>query len=310
MNIKSLALALPLIAMFGCQSTKSIEAQPFVNTNSYALNVANQTALTKPYSFGLNTYQSPLKDFTEADRNDATEEFKKKSNAGSMFGLSVITAISGNPMLALGGAGASGLIAMTTDKHIASKPTWIISVEKSRFSSKLEAQKFIISSIKTATINELEKYGEVKQEQAFKNKPNWETFLVKIDGQWIRSGLNIQSESVSTDLLTERKVLLDGEMVDAYTYGYGTELSALSTTLVTAPLPSLIARTVGEKSVFDDVVNGITKALPDGFYIYYTPFPYVSQDGKNYINTANVLPTIYTQGKKYEFIKPNNKSGI
>ncbi|MFH0255871.1 hypothetical protein ACGRL8_02125 [Vibrio rumoiensis] len=48
----------------------------------------------------------------------------------------------------------------------------------------------------------LKKYGEVKVEQAFKNKPTWETFLVQIDGQWIRNGLNIQSESVTTDLLT------------------------------------------------------------------------------------------------------------
>ncbi|MGO2343261.1 hypothetical protein [Vibrio litoralis] len=48
----------------------------------------------------------------------------------------------------------------------------------------------------------LKKYGEVKVEQAFKNKPTWETFLVQIDGQWIRNGLNIQSESVTTGLLT------------------------------------------------------------------------------------------------------------
>ncbi|MGO2405982.1 MAG: hypothetical protein ACTH6E_12020, partial [Vibrio litoralis] len=106
---------------------------------------------------------------------------------------------------------------------------------------------------------------------------------------------------LQTYSLTERKVLLDGKLVEAYTYGYGTEISTLYTTLVTAPLPSLIARTVGDKGVFDVVISGIPKVLPDGFYIYYTPFPYVSQDGKNYINTANALPTIYTQGENTNF---------
>ncbi|WP_153447680.1 hypothetical protein [Vibrio algicola] len=304
MNIKLIISMIPIMTILGCSSPQVIEPQPFSSENSYAYNIANQTALTKPYSFGIKTYDSPLKDFTLEEKEAANQVFNKKSNAGSMLSLSLITALSGNPMLALGGAGTSGLLAMTNSQHIASKPTWIISVKKSDFGSKLEAQKFIINNIKTATINELEKYGEVKQEQAFKNHPNWETFVVKIDGQWIRSGLNIQSESVSTDLLTERKVLRDGKMVDAYTYGYGAEISNLNTTLVTVPLPILIARKMGEEQDFDQIINSITTKLPKGFYLYYIPFPTVKQGDQYYINTLNPLPTIYTQGKKYEFLKP------
>lgn len=296
-----------LTVLMGCSlipPSVEITPQPFDVNSSYAFNIANQTALTKPYYYG-KTYSSPLKDFSQEDKDKAVEAFNKESNAGSMLGLAVVTAVSGDPMLGLGGIGASGLIAITHSKHIASKPTWIIAVEKSQFESKAEAQKFIIKSIKTAMITEVEKYGEVKIEQPNKNFPNWNQLLVKIDEEWVPAGFGFQSENVTAELLTERKVLLNGTEVEAYTYGYGTEIDNLRTTLATAPNPYLIYKKVGDDAEFDHVIHRLTQQLPLGFNLYYPPYPKVQfEPGKYYINIKNPLPTIYTQGNKYEFIKP------
>lgn len=154
-----------------------VEPKEFDNTKSYALNVANQTALTLPYYYG-RTYSSPLRDFTEEERNEAAEAFVKQSNAGSLLGLAGISVLTGNFTGAAMTAGASGLTALTTSKHIASKPTWIIAIDKSKFSSKLEAQKYILNTLDDAVISELSKFGEIKEEQAFKNFPTWKTYLV------------------------------------------------------------------------------------------------------------------------------------
>ena len=279
-----------------------VEPKEFDNSKSYALNIANQTALTLPYYYG-RTYTSPLRDFTEEERSEAAEAFEKQSNAGSMLGLAGISVLTGNFMGAAMTAGASGLTALTTSKHIASKPTWIIAVEKAKFNSDMDAQKYILNTLDDAVVNELSMFGEIKKEQAFEHFPTWKTYLVNINGEWIRSGFNIQRSDITQSLLTERRVYIGGKLTDAYTYGYGTEIDNINTTLVTAPLPTLIAMKT-KKHKFDEILKGITSKLPQGFNVYYTPFPMILQDGKFYIDKENPLPTIYTQGKKYEFIKP------
>ena len=55
------------------------------------------------------------------------------------------------------------------------------------------------------------------------------------------------------------------------------------------------------------VLLDITKLLPEGFYLYIPSFPHYRYKGKIYTQTDFVVPAIYTQGKKYEFIKPEQK---
>ncbi|MGO3799796.1 MAG: hypothetical protein ACTJHE_11120 [Vibrio casei] len=305
MKIKLCLSAATLISLTACSlipPDSKVEPTPFDDSKSYALNVASQTALTLPYYYG-RTYSSPLRDFTDEERKEASEAFEKQSNAGSMLGLAGVSVLTGNFMGAAMTAGSSGLIAVTTSKHIASKPTWIIAVEKSKFTSELEAQKYIVNTIEDAVVTELSKFGEVKEEQAFKNHPNWRTYLVKINDEWIRSGFNFWSNADAKLLLTERQVYINGKLTDAYTYGYGTEIDNLNTTLVTAPLPTLIA-VKSKTHKFNEIVKGITSTLPVGFNIYYTPHPMVLQDKKYYIDRESTLPSIYSQGNKYEFLKP------
>lgn len=279
-----------------------VEPKEFDNTKSYALNVANQTALTLPYYYG-RTYSSPLRDFTEEERSEAAEAFEKQSNAGSLLGLAGISVLTGNFTGAAMTAGASGLTALTTSKHIASKQTWIIAVDKSKFNTKMDAQKFILNSIDKAVNSELSQYGDVKMNSLFKHYPTLKTYMVKINGEWVNTGIHIQDQDYDKDFLQEMKTNINGKEIDSYTYGFNAEISNVLTTLVTPPMPQIMSYT--DKNVtFDEVVEGVSKRLPQGFYLYYPPFPTLKDVKKSYINTQNPLPTIYTQGKKYEFIKP------
>ncbi|MBD1575370.1 hypothetical protein HC723_02730 [Vibrio sp. S11_S32] len=299
MNIKLIISMIPIMTILGCSSPQVIEPQPFSSENSYAYNIANQTVLTKEYK----GKKSPLRDFSLEDKKDVKDAFDKQSNADSMLGLSLVTLLSGNPMLALGGAGTSGLMAISNSKHISSNQTWLIALNKNDFSNELEAQKFILNIISNSVTLELSKYGEVKLKSPFKDYPSLKVFMVNMNGEWVRTSIYIQDGSLKKSFLTEEKTNINGKLTDSYVFGFNGEITDIHTTLVSAPTPNILNHK--DKSIkFDNIVSNITKDLPKGFYIYYPPFPKLRYEGENYINTLNPLPTIYTQGKKYEFLKP------
>ncbi|MGR5416525.1 hypothetical protein ACPV4W_07335 [Vibrio diabolicus] len=89
MNIKSITATLSILAVLsGCAAKpEPVNPVPFSEENSYALNVANQTLLTRN--------NSPLRDFTQQEKDDITLAIGRARNGGdtSMLfgGLKLLT---------------------------------------------------------------------------------------------------------------------------------------------------------------------------------------------------------------------------
>lgn len=287
-----LQATLALIAssvLMGCQSTSEpIEPRPFTNANSYAYNIANQTLLTRN--------NSPLKDFTPEEIEDARTKMVKASGGEASVVLGGIGILTGNliDIISVAG-GAAGYLAHSD--HEAAETRFIIVLPKEKFASKGEAISYIKEVTSQAAHDALSKYGEITSSQVVNDRF---TFL-SLNG--LPMGPMTKNAS-SENLLQESVMIINDRMIDAYTYGVERDTRITEYTLVTPPTP-LPASIGGNQDIdYSQFFKDYTAALPQGFFIYTPSFP-VAEDGTyTYSDFTQVVPAIYTQGEKYEFIKP------
>ena len=287
MKLKATMAVLATTVLMGCQSTsKPIEPRPFTNEHSYAYNIANQTLLTRN--------NSPLKDFTPEEIEDARTKMVKASGAEASVVLGGISMLTGSLIGIINVAGgAAGALAHSD--HEAAKSRFIIVLPQDSFSSKQEAMEYIVEKTHRAAFEAFAKYGEVKEE----SKGGYS--LLYINGNPI--GV-LTKETYQDAYLQEREVDINGNKSLVYTYGVENDHRKWNNTLVMPPSP-LIASIGGEQSIdYSEFFKSYTELLPKGFYIYTPSFP-VAKDGTyTYSDYTQIVPAIYTQGEKYEFIKP------
>ncbi|WP_305817280.1 hypothetical protein [Photobacterium leiognathi] len=302
MKYQLVALAISSTLLIGCASTDTKESviEPVANqpTKSKAYNIAAQTILTRPYKVGFETIDSPLKDFTKEEIEDAkTKMTRNVGSASKFFGtLSILTGNFTGLIDVVGGSVAS----ISTSDHPASEPRWIVAVDKSKFSTPVEAENYIRETIRTSGIKTLSEFGYDSQITELK-KYKTSRVDIKDKDKLIVFGLAASNKKSGKNITTYRTNLIDNSTKEAYTTGVDTKNFVIS-----SPLPVISRVELKNKGINSkEYYKSLTAKLPKGFYLYIPSFysTYGSDFSKKYTDLSQVVPAIYTQGEQYEFIQ-------
>lgn len=295
MNMKTISAMIGMMtALSGCVAKpEPVNPVPFSDKNSYALNIANQTALTRN--------DSPLKDFTQDDKDEITQAIGRARSGGdtSMFfgGLKLLT-LDLTGVIDIAGGAVSNL---ADSSHPAGSFHWLIEVDATEFSSEEDAQDYILETLDRVTVEQLSKYGAVSKKSV---SEGFFIYIINQDGKEFSFG-GLQRDSSKQGLLVKRNYQINSNTnIDTYTYGISKSDYLLNDYLVGPASP--LAFSVESKSDVDltGFYKELTSKLPNGFYLYMPSLPRYKVDNMIYTDYREVLPAIYTQGKKYEFIKP------
>lgn len=296
-------IALTVVAgllLSGCSSTppELVKGRDFDTNYSHAYNIANQTALTRN--------DSPLRDFSSDEIEQVKTNLRAGSNGGDtslMVGALVIA--TGNLTGAIDVVGgAAGRLA--SSDHIASKNQWFVALDASNFNDGQEAKKYAIDTINNAIIETITSAGNTLKSQN-------DTARYTINGNnYLFDYIATSFDDTKTPLLKGHSSLADGDSqyisVDELpVYGFN------STSFIDGKVNGYKGLLGYEQYLLD-----VTSKLPKGFYLYTPSFPESykmtldSGDDWNCITCKSVkkftlyqvVPAIYTQGQKFEFIKP------
>jgi hypothetical protein len=299
MNLRKITLALIITtsAISGCKSTpeKYQDGTPFNTSNSYALNIANQTSLVDGGGLEAN---SPLRDFSQQEVDEVKSNVHKSyGSAAKVLGtLSILTGNFTGVLDVAGGYAAE----LGNTHHQAVNPRWIIALDKKDFGTKEDALKFAQKEVEKASIKELEKYGTVIKN---KNKNNGAQFFeLEVDGK--RAPIGIVSNPKDSISVEVGKFFSEDISApkDSFLIGFTNEVYSEfgNTTIVTIANNSIDSLDINE----EDFYKSLTKSLPVGFYLYMPSFPKYRSDDLVYTDLDAVVPSIYYKGKKHDFIKP------
>lgn len=296
-NVKLTLLAGLTSALVGCAGTPDAVAPvEFSNAHSYAYNIASQTALTRDHS--------PLRDFTQAEVDEAKTKLTEK-NAGDLpiFTGSIFMAM-GNLISIIDVAGGA-MANLAEQPHEASQSRWIIAVPVEQFASEKQAEKYILDSIHAAAKTTLAKYGEVAEFVVESNPAATVTKVTTAQGSY-PIGLVRQTDSKDKALLTRTTFPFHGELKEVYAYGFNQYDRVTKNLLIGAPNPAFLA-TEYKGIKLTEFNQELTKELPYGFFLYTPSFPRFAGNGQNFTYPSEIVPAIYAQGEKYDFIQPTAK---
>lgn len=292
--MKKLLVALSIAVTAGCASDPKVsEPVPFSTNHSFAYNVAAQTDLLSDHS--------PLKDFTQEEVEENKAKLKEVSSPAKYFGVAYM--LMGNLTGIIDIAGG-GITDMALSNHTASKSRWIVMLPKNQFGTAKEAQDYIKGSIETAGIDVLSKFGIVSKN--VNPKSGLYNYQITIDNKTVPVGLvgKVDDSKVSVQ---ENKSFYDSqtEYQPAFTYGLTEDSKLIQNIIITTPTISIANVEAGKSLMTQDALNlAITQKLPKGFYLYSPSLPRSQANGKTYTDMSIQTPAIYTQGHKYEFVKP------
>lgn len=288
-------------ALSGCGSTPSApEKVEFETNHSYAYNIANQTALLRN--------DSPLKDFSQAEVSEIKTDLAKKTSGGdASLVLGTLSILTGNLTGIIEVAGGSAANLANSD-HIASHPRWIVSVPVNNYNNELEAQQYIYETIQSASNRYYAQFGEVTV-SSYNESSIYDDTKVTIGNKTVSVALVSDKTDRTPDgntLVAKTTTGLSNELV--YAYGFDVDSSYLHRAIITPTAPTALISQTKIDVTYDEVMKGITANLPENFFFYAPSFPKQSAyDGdtfKNYVDSSQVVPAIYTQGKQYLFMKP------
>lgn len=306
MRIRNLLTITGLLALTGCASApKEYTFTPYQSDRSEAYNIAMQTSLTKDYWYG-KTIDSPLKDFSGQEIEAAETNLKEYRAGNAGYASGMIALLSGNLTGIYSIAGGAFTNLGISDHAPSNDTRLIIDIPKSQFKTKKEAEIYIIDQVNAA------------REAVFKNVNKFQ--VVDLDGLNDFSNINavVSDKSIPVGPVQRKQSTLNGyTIVDnnfsingkheaRYTYGMiGSSGIDLDKTLVVTPTPFVYAVEVAPLDTTEFYIE-LTKLLPKGFYVYVPSMPQTRWNGKIYRDTAFLVPSIFTQGKKLEFRKPTN----
>ncbi|PJC86569.1 hypothetical protein CSW98_10215 [Vibrio sp. HA2012] len=289
----TLLTAISAASLMGCAAKpEAITPVAFSDTHSFAYNIAAQTALTRD--------NSPLRDFTQQEIDETKTKLTKKSGAGVSEFFGAMRILTGDLIGVIDVAGGAAT-SLAHKNHTASKSRWIIAVPVEQFNREDEAQEYILNSVHTAANKVLHPYGEVKNEVT--KDQRFTVTKVVVDGESYPVGVVSKINHKGKHLLTRTQFPFNGEFKEAYVYGLDKNSLLIKNMLVGIPTPAFL--NVKTKNInFVDFNKQFTKELPDGFFLYTPSFPQFHGNGVTYTYTSEIVPAIYSQGKKHEFIQP------
>lgn len=299
MNLRKITLALVITtaAISGCKSTpeKYQDGTPFNTSNSYALNIANQTSLVDGGGLEAN---SPLRDFSQQEVDEVKSNVHKSYGSAAKV-LGTLSILTGNFTGVLDVAGGYAAELGNTN-HQAVNPRWIIALDKNEFSTKEDALNFAKQEVVKASIKELEKYGTVIRNI---NKDNGsQYFELEVDGE--KAPIGIVSNPKDNIDVEVGKFFNENSSVpkNSFLIGFTNEVYSGfgNTAMVTIANNSIESLDIDEEEFY----KSLTKSLPVGFYLYMPSFPKYRSEKSVYTDLDAVVSSIYYQGDKYDFIKP------
>lgn len=282
----------------GCASTlpEVVNTHEFNKTNSYAMNIAMQT--------NLMTDDSGLRDFDKEEIDDVRRNINKsKGRTSKVMGTLMILTGNLTGIIDITGGYATDLALSNKNKyHQAANSKWIVTLDPHDYISGSEAYKGAVKAIENATKTVLGKYGEIKN-VAHNNK--YTIYAINHNNKNYMLGVS----NNPTKTLKVKNVSLDGKAAKPlYVTGIDNKYSQIG--FYSLEVFELVK---AKGKTEDDILKEITALLPRGYFYYRPSFETntipKSDFGKNvtYINTNAVVPSIYAQGKRYDFIKPENK---
>jgi len=308
--LKKVFIGSAIVVLTGCQVTPINVSEPiaintFDNSKSMAFNIANQTDLTQDYAYGGRVYQSPLRDFTSQEVLESKTKLDNAINGGTAAkifgGLKILTGDFTGVIDVAGGLSTD--LASKSNKHPATKTRWIVSVDSSKYKTELEAKQDIVNTIEQAVLSEYENYG-IKINTKIKN----DYFVLHTyTGS---SGAVFLGAAHFSDLshnkvtpLAIQSVDFNQEELNAYSIGLRDSYNLRPLIYPVTPSLFINKKVVGDDN-YDSFMKKVTAKLPENYFYYQVSFPKFTQGDKQYIETSIVVPAIYTQGKRYDFIKP------
>ncbi len=299
MNIKNVTLAfiITTTAISGCKSTpeKYQDGTPFNTNNSYALNIANQTSLVDGGGLEAN---SPLRDFSQQEVEEVKANVHKSYGSAAKV-LGTLSILTGNFTGVLDVAGGYAAEFGNTN-HQAVNPRWIIALNKANFKTKEEALRFAEQEVEKASIIAFERYGKVIRKINENNEAQY--FEIEVDGKRALIGLESSPKDVVSVEIGKFFYKKSKNPMESYLIGFNREMySQFGRTAI----PTIANNSIDSLDIIEeDFYKELTKLLPVGFYLYMPSFPRYRSDGFIYTDLDAVVPSIYYQGDKYDFIKP------
>ncbi|PSV98316.1 hypothetical protein [Photobacterium iliopiscarium] len=288
--LKLSLVLLPLLV--GCSTTKE------VNNTSEAYNIANQTILTKDYRILLTKYKCPLKDYSADDVKAIQAAFEKRSPGNLSIAFGVLSLLGGDLM-----SGGIDIVGGTTSniassRHRSSNPTWFAAIPKKQAKNGLDATNQVRKTIQNEAINLLEEYGvelekvvikserkavfggEISREVAYKVKNSDVVYGFHFN-EFYLSNERVEMVEGRTNFIADKEQFVLGPETQFYGLNIFNKEFFIKNKI--APFD--------EKDGYDVFMNKLTSRLPQGYFYYSSPS-----------ESANFIPAIYKNGKKYLFL--------
>ncbi|MEH6529809.1 MAG: hypothetical protein V7735_00515 [Photobacterium frigidiphilum] len=323
--LKCSSLICLILSILGCSSNPDYSPIAYDANKSEALNIANQTILTKDYIYALQKKRSPLRDFTQEEVDELKASLQKGSAGNLSIAFGAMSLLTGD--LVSGAIDISGGIAtnIASSDHLAAQPRWLVVVNKSDFTSALEAKESMEETIKNTAISLLKEKGNQIDQVLLRPKKKAiltgseisEETGYTINGSSFLFRKNIKGNNEQLPIVAHTNLIDSPEQYAAITDKYN----------VIGNVISVIPFIKGDVEGYHDVAGyyqyllDLTDLLPDGYYLYIPTFmksySFELQSGyewdckdfgckKTVVHRLNsqVVPAIYHKGKKHEFIAP------
>jgi hypothetical protein len=291
---------LATLGLTGCVSApEPVEPREFSENNSYAYNIANQTTLTRN--------DSPLRDFTQEEIDEVKTNLVRKSGGDAALFFGSLRMLTGDFTGLIDVAGGS-MANLSNGRHRASFSGWYVTIPQGSFKDGLEAKEHVMETIQTATRDTLESKGN----KLFNISINGEKAVAINDPNYF---FGLQEYKVHSDT---RPMILVG---DTYQVGSNTAINGVGSYNFNPFIEGKVKGYEGADG-FETYLKDLTARLPENYVFYGVSFPkslrmeVKGSKGWNCsscivknsrVLTTRIVPAIYTQGKKYEFIKPEVK---
>ncbi|MGF1887179.1 hypothetical protein L4D13_13675 [Photobacterium profundum] len=311
--------------IFGCSSNPNYSPVEYDENKSEALNIANQTILTKDYIYALQKKRSPLRDFTQEEVAELKTSLQKGSAGNLSIAFGAMSLLTGD--LISGAIDISGGVAtnIASSDHLAAKPRWLVAVNRLDFTSPLEAKVEMEETIKNTAISLLKEKGNQIDQVLL--RPKGKAILTgseipektgyTINGSSFLFSENIKGNNEQLPIAAHTNLIDSPEQYAAITDEYNVIGNVINF------IPFIKGDIEGYQGVagYNQYLLDLTKRLPEGYYLYIPTFmmSYSSQlqsgfdwDCKDFgckktlVHRLNsqIVPAIYHNGQKHEFITP------
>lgn len=310
MNYIKLLLPAAALMLSACSATLSptyepIKPVPFEDSNSTALNIANQTDLTKDYLISFRSFSSPLRDFTQEDITEMNTKLTRPSGGSASKWIGSIQLLTGN--LAGLGALSGGLAAdLSSTKHPAATGRWIIALPAADYPNEITARKAMFNAITNAVVETANSYGFKAGVYDYKR---WAAYNITIGGEEFHLGLDfsktILEEKNEYGILKRQTVNFNGKDQDSYVFGVarGVDWGFLVHGVAMDAFKSKGGMAV-DGFTYDEFLAKVTTRLGENYSYYQPNFTRYRKDGKLWVMLDDIVPKIYTNGNRYDFVKP------